>query len=80
MIKPNLIIDTKGLFCPMPIIKASEAMRNLHEDAVVEVISDDPAIEFDLPAWCKSHGHTIESKVVDGADYHYFVRKTGGDP
>ena len=75
--KPNLIVDTLGLFCPMPIIRASDAIRNLDDGAVIEVISDDPAIEYDMPAWCKSRGHTIEKMTRDGDNYHYFVRKTG---
>lgn len=75
--KPNFIVDTKGLFCPMPIIKTSEAVANIERGSVIEVISDDPAIVHDLPAWCRSHGHTIESEFRDGSDYHYFVRKSG---
>jgi tRNA 2-thiouridine synthesizing protein A len=77
-LKPNIIIDAKGLFCPVPIIKASEAIRSLRSGAIVEVISDDPAIEFDMPAWCRSQGHTIESVMVDGSVFHYFVRKKLG--
>lgn len=73
--KPNLIIDTKGLFCPVPIIKTSDAMRQIDVGGIVEIISDDPAIESDLPAWCTSHGHTIESLVREGEVFRYLVRK-----
>lgn len=73
--KPNLIVDTLGQFCPIPIIKTSEAIRSLDIGGIIEVISDDPAIEFDMPAWCQSHGHVIEGKTIDDGVYHYFVRK-----
>jgi tRNA 2-thiouridine synthesizing protein A len=73
--KPNIIVDAKGLFCPVPIIKTSQAMRLLDDGGIVEVISDDPAIEFDMPAWCQSQGHTIESLTVEGAVFHYVLRK-----
>jgi len=73
--KANLRVDARGTYCPVPVIKTSEAIRNVEPGAVVEVISDDPAIESDLPAWCKSHGHTIEHLDRDGDDFHYFVRK-----
>ncbi|MDH3215725.1 MAG: sulfurtransferase TusA family protein [Candidatus Krumholzibacteria bacterium] len=72
---PNIIVDARGLFCPMPIIKTSEAICSLDGGAVVEVITDDPAIEFDMPAWCQSHGHTIESVSIEGKVWRYFVRK-----
>ena len=64
--KPNVIIDTRGLFCPIPVIKTSEALQNLESGALVEIISDDPAIEFDMPAWCQSTGHAIESSRFMG--------------
>ncbi len=71
----RVIVDARGLFCPVPIIKTSEAIRNVLSGSVVEVISDDPAIEADLPAWCRSTGHTIVSSDRRGRDYHYLVEK-----
>ena len=73
--KANLVVDTRGLFCPVPIIKTSEAIEKLDAGGVVEVISDDPAIEHDMPAWCQSQGHTIEGVSKRGADYYYRVKK-----
>ena len=73
--KPNIVIDTRGLFCPVPIMKTSEAMRALETGGVVEVLSDDPAIEHDMPAWCRSHGHKIQSVTVEGKLFRYQVKK-----
>lgn len=73
--RPDVIVNTRGMFCPAPIIKLSEALRNVDAGRVVELVSDDPAIEFDLPAWCKSAGHTVVVSSRDGADYVYRVRK-----
>ena len=73
--RASIIIDTRGMFCPVPIIKTSEAIKQIDPGAIVEVISDDPAIEFDLPAWCQGQGHTIESERREGDVYHYFVRR-----
>ena len=71
----DVIVDTHGMFCPAPIIKLSEAIRNVDPGRVVELVSDDPAIEYDLPAWCKSAGHTIVASSRDGAVFTYRVRK-----
>ena len=75
--KADVVIETLGLFCPVPIIKTSQAMKTIDAGGVVEVISDDPAIEFDMPAWCKSHGHKIISVEKEGKTYRYFVEKRG---
>lgn len=73
--RPGVVIDTRGMFCPIPIIKTSEALRNLDSGGVVEVISDDPAVELDMPAWCRSTGHTIIRLTKEGDDFRYLVRK-----
>jgi tRNA 2-thiouridine synthesizing protein A len=72
---PHVIVDTRGMFCPAPIIKLSEAIRNIDPGNVVELVSDDPAIESDLPAWCRSTGHIILDAFHNGGDYIYRVQK-----
>ena len=73
---PDVIVDTTGTFCPVPIIKLSEAIRNIDEGGVVELVSDDAAIELDLPAWCRSTGHHVVSESKAGKKYVYRVRRT----
>jgi tRNA 2-thiouridine synthesizing protein A len=65
------------MFCPVPIIKLGESIRNVDPGGVVELVSDDPAIKYDLPAWCRSAGHTVVSESRDGRKYVYRVRKKG---
>jgi tRNA 2-thiouridine synthesizing protein A len=71
----RLIVDTRGMFCPIPIIKISEAIQNVEKGSVVELISDDPAIALDLPAWCTSTGHTIVHESKQGSVHSYRVKK-----
>jgi tRNA 2-thiouridine synthesizing protein A len=76
--KPNLVVDTLGTFCPVPIIKTAEAIRAVDDGGLVEILSDDPAIEHDLPAWCTSNGHRIETVKREGAVFRYVIRKQSG--
>lgn len=73
---PDLFVDTRGSFCPVPIIKLSEAIGNIDEGGIVELISDDAAIELDLPAWCRSTGHLVVSEGCREGVYSYRVQKT----
>jgi len=50
-------IDTRGLYCPVPILRTRDRLRELDDGKVLEVLSDDPAILEDMPAFCRSHGH-----------------------
>ena len=72
----RFILDTRGTFCPIPIVKIAEAMRNVDEGVIIEMISDDPAIEYDLPAWCKSTGHEIVSLDEENGEFRFEVKKT----
>jgi len=63
----------------MPIIKTSEAVNKIDPGSLVEIISDDPAIEADMLAWCGSHGHTIRSADRDeNGIYRFIVEKRTG--
>lgn len=73
--KPSIVIDAKGLFCPAPIIKVADAIRNIDSGKIVEVLSDDAAIEFDMPAWCKSTGNIIKSMRREGKIFRYSIQK-----
>lgn len=75
----RIVIDTRGTFCPIPIVRISETIKNVHAGVVVEMLADDPAIEYDLPAWCKSSGHKILSVEKKGREFRFEVLKTGDD-
>ena len=69
-------IDCTGLFCPMPIVKTREALRDLARGQVLEMLSDDPASEADLKSWTGRTGHQLLSVERDGTVYRFVVRKT----
>ncbi len=54
-------LDCKGLNCPMPIVRLSQAMRKLAAGESITIFADDPAFRADLEAWVRRFGHTITS-------------------
>jgi TusA-related sulfurtransferase len=76
--KHDILVDVRGEFCPVPVIRTSDAIRQLPVGGTVLVIADDPAIAIDLPAWCHSNGHEGERVSRDGNEYRYLVRKCSG--
>jgi TusA-related sulfurtransferase len=73
---PDKQIDCTGLFCPMPIVKTREAIRELATGQVLEMLSDDPASEPDMRSWAQNTGHELLEVTRDGAVYRFVVRKT----
>jgi tRNA 2-thiouridine synthesizing protein A len=73
-IKPDQVIDLKGLLCPMPVVKLSIAVKKLAVGAVVEGIATDPGVMADIPAWARSTGNELVSIEQQGKEYHFVVK------
>jgi tRNA 2-thiouridine synthesizing protein A len=69
-------IDCIGLFCPMPIVKTREAIREMTVGQVLEMSSDDPASDADMKTWVARAGHEMIGVSREGAVYRFLVRKT----
>lgn len=68
-------LDTIGLLCPMPIIKVAKKMKKLKKGSILEVWSDDPVIQVDLPAWCQSTGNQFIDKIKAGSAIVLHIKK-----
>ena len=59
MDKAALFLDTRGTFCPVPLLRTRDRLRALPGGAILTVLADDPAAALDLRAFCRSHGHAV---------------------
>ncbi len=73
--KADAILDTLGLYCPMPIVKTAEKIKDLKIGQVLEVISDDEGIKEDMPAWCKRTGNEFQRIEEREGEYRVYVKK-----
>lgn len=74
----DVTIDCVGLYCPMPIVKTAQAMKELAPGQVLEVIADDQGIRSDMPAWAEKTGNEYVGLEEDGAEIRVYVRKKAG--
>jgi TusA-related sulfurtransferase len=77
-IEVDFTLDTVGLLCPAPIMKTAEKLLELRQGQILEIISDDPGIEVDMPAWCRATGNALLAVERRGNQFHALVRKGGG--
>lgn len=56
---PEIIVEARGVLCPVPIIRLARAAATLPSGSVIELLTDDPAAVHDVPAWCRLRGHTL---------------------
>lgn len=68
-------LDTAGLVCPIPILKAKKALGEMPAGSTLEVIASDPAAPKDFVAFCKATGNALlESGMRDGMYWFLICR------
>jgi TusA-related sulfurtransferase len=72
---PDRRIDCTGLFCPMPIVKTREAIKQIAPGELLEMLSDDPASLADMKSWAQITGHELVAVARDGGVFRFLVRK-----
>ncbi len=74
--KADQTLDCMGLYCPMPIVKTAEKVKQLKLGEVLEVVADDKGIKQDMPAWCEATGHECLGMEEKGGEIRVYVKKT----
>jgi tRNA 2-thiouridine synthesizing protein A len=74
--KADKNLDCMGLYCPMPIVKTAQKIKELKTGEVLEVVADDKGIKLDMPAWCKTTGHECLGMEEKDGEIHVYVKKT----
>ncbi|MCQ6557766.1 sulfurtransferase TusA family protein [Paenibacillus mendelii] len=69
------VVDTKGMACPMPIVKVKKALDTLESGQVMEVQSTDKGSLNDFQAWVKQTNHELVKHEEEQGVYKFFVRK-----
>ena len=68
-------IDTSGLTCPIPILKAKKALAEMEAGSTLEVVATDPAAPKDFEAFCRATGNVLEQSLEDAGAYRFFIRR-----
>ena len=72
-----LILDTKGLKCPLPVLKARKAMRDVPAGGVLRVLATDPGAVKDFEHFCKTTGHQLLACRDEAGVLTLEIRKAG---
>jgi TusA-related sulfurtransferase len=75
-VKADMVQDSIGQMCPMPIAFMARNMRKLEVGQVLEIQADDEGAHADIPAWCEQTGNEFLGEEEADAYYRYFVKKT----
>ena len=66
-------LDTKGLACPLPILKTKKALSELPKGAKLEVLATDPGSVPDFTAFCESTGNVLLEQSQQGGVFRFVI-------
>jgi len=69
-------LDAKGLNCPLPILKARKALKEVPADGILEILATDPGAVADFQAFCRQTGNELLEHSVDGDVYTFLIKHT----
>lgn len=72
-----LLLDLRGLKCPLPVLKARKALQPLPAGAIVIAETTDPAAQIDFPHFCAEAGHELIKSANEDDVFRFTIRKGG---
>jgi tRNA 2-thiouridine synthesizing protein A len=76
-VQVDMVQDSIGQLCPMPIAFLAKNMKRLEPGQVLEIRADDEGAHADIPAWCEQTGNEFLGEEPADGYVRYFVRKAG---
>lgn len=69
-------LDTRGLNCPLPILKAKKALADMNSGQVLKVVCTDPGSTRDFQAFARQTGNElVEQSTLNDEFIHYLRRR-----
>jgi tRNA 2-thiouridine synthesizing protein A len=71
----NQLLDAKGLNCPLPILKAKKALKDVPPGGTLEVLATDPGSVADFQAFCRTTGNELVESTQTGDTYRFLIKR-----
>lgn len=68
-------LDTRGLNCPLPILKAKKALTTMQSGELLRVMSTDAGSMRDFAAFAKQTGNELVSQETLGQDFIHVLKR-----
>ena len=68
-------LDTRGLNCPLPILKAKKALSDMASGQLLKVVSTDAGSLRDFQAFARQTGNELVEQQTAGAEFVHVLRR-----
>lgn len=76
-VQPDDVLDARGLPCPLPLLKAKQALARLAPGQLLEVQATDAGSWRDFETFIAQSAHEMLAREEQGDIFHYWIRKGG---
>lgn len=68
-------LDTKGMNCPLPVLKTKKAIGLIEPGETLEILATDPASVQDFEAFTRSTGNELVEWNEDNGTFRFLIKK-----
>jgi len=68
-------LDTRGLNCPLPILRAKKALNDMQSGQVLRILATDPGAVKDFEVFCKQTGNELLSHSAVERELTFFMKR-----
>ena len=69
------VLDTKGLNCPVPVLKLRKAINKMQAGQIVQVMATDPGAVADFEAFCRQTGNELVESTSEDGVYTFLIKR-----
>jgi tRNA 2-thiouridine synthesizing protein A len=70
------LLDVKGLNCPLPILRAKKALKDVPIGGTLQVLATDPGAVKDFEAFCRTTGNELVESKADNNVFSFVIKRT----
>jgi tRNA 2-thiouridine synthesizing protein A len=68
-------LDTRGLNCPLPILRTKKALSDMSSGQVLRVVATDPGAVRDFEAFARQTGNTLLESSDANKEFTFLLRR-----
>ena len=69
------VLDVKGLNCPLPILRAKKALKDVPAGGTLQVLATDPGAVKDFEAFCRTTGNELLESTTEGNVFSFIIKR-----
>ena len=75
VIKEDQVLDCSGMLCPMPVVKASKAIKMMEVGQILKMVATDPGAPPDMEAWSRQTGNELLRSMQEDGKFIFYIRR-----